>query len=102
MSAWKHLEDHPGYFITEDGLKQMMMTKKGTFVVTETAPHPKGGHEILRGPFRDPARLGIPKALLDEAEEKTIDECLARLTAGEDVTIDITSLARSARPRSRR
>ena len=23
--AWKHMEGHPGYFVTEDGLKQMRL-----------------------------------------------------------------------------
>ena len=91
---WKHREGHPGYFVTEDGTKQMIMTERGSFAICETQETGRG-YRILRGPARDPAKLGIPKALLDEAERMTVDDLIAKLKAGENVTIDVSGLSRS-------
>ena len=84
----------PGYFVTEDGHKQMLMTEAGSFVICGTEPIEGGNGEfpILRGPVRDPAKLGIPKGLLDEAEDMTVTEIVRKLKAGQDVTLDVTAL----------
>jgi hypothetical protein len=84
---------HPGYFVTADGAKQMIMTPRGSFAICETARGSRG-YKILRGPVRDPAKLGIPQYLLDEAEEMTVDALIQRLKAGQKVTVDVTPLVR--------
>lgn len=91
--VWKHREGAPGYFVTEDGTKQMLMTERGSFAICETQKT-GSGYRVLRGPSRDPAKLGIPQALLDEAERMTVDDLIAKLKAGENVTIDVSGLGR--------
>lgn len=97
---WQHMDGAPGYFVTADGMKQMIMTPRGSFAICETAEGPRG-YKVLRGPARDPAKLGIPQQLLDEAEKMTVDSLIQRLKAGKEVTLDVTPLANAARGRSR-
>ena len=90
---WKHREGHPGYFVTEDGKKQMLMSPKGSsFAICETVEK-NGGYRVIRGPAREPAKLGIPQKLLDEAEEMTVADVIGRLKSGQQVTIDVTAMA---------
>lgn len=99
--VWKHMAGHPGYFVTEDGCKQMVMTPRGSFVICETKESAGGGFRVLRGPARDPAKLGIPQALLDEAEKMTVDSLIQKLKAGQNVTVDVSGMAAPARQRRR-
>ena len=97
---WQHMAGAPGYFVTADGMEQMIMTPRGSFAICETTKGPRG-YKILRGPARDPTRLGIPQHLLDEAEKMTIDAFVQSLKAGRKVTLDVTPLANAARGRGR-
>lgn len=91
--VWKHREGSPGYFVTEDGRKQMLMSPKGSsFAICEMEER-DGGYRVLRGPARDPAKLGVPQKLLDEAEAMTVEDVIRRLKAGQQVTVDVTPIA---------
>ncbi|MGI4809895.1 MAG: hypothetical protein ACRYF2_17500 [Janthinobacterium lividum] len=73
------------------------MTFTDSFVICETACTKERPPKILRGPARDPVKLGIPKELAEEGERKPVELAVEQLRAGKSVTIDISSLAATAR-----